>query len=117
MSTAFANQPLPNAGPDVPENMLAPFWDDLVHRTDLGSSVYYYSDGTQLVVQFNNMVTFDPLVHPMPTFQIILRPSGEVIYQYLAVGDRSTGVTVGAQDNARTDGLGISFNAPYPHDH
>ncbi|HET9952324.1 MAG TPA: choice-of-anchor D domain-containing protein [Candidatus Eisenbacteria bacterium] len=115
-SSSYENQPLPNAGPGVPENMLAPFWDDLIHRTDVGSSVYYHFDGTQLIVQYNNMLTFGPILPSLPTFQIILRPNGEVVYQYLKVGDRSTGVTVGMQDGSRGDGLGVSFNASYPRD-
>ena len=48
--TSYTNTPLPNNGTSVPENLIAPFWDDL----DFGAlpHVYYRSQGDSLVIQY-----------------------------------------------------------------
>jgi hypothetical protein len=97
-----------------PENLLAAFWDDLNPGTGTPPRVYRYSDGTRFIVSY---VGVPRLTSGGPyTFQIILYPSGRIVYQYLDMqGTRLNEATVGIQNAARNDGLTVVFDAPYVH--
>jgi subtilisin family serine protease len=109
-ATDFLNQPLP--GILGPENMVAPFWDDLLF--DLGSAAYAYGDEERFIVQWENVLRIGgggPY-----TFQAILYRDGTIVFQYRTMGQPVTSATVGIQDGTRTDGLTIVFNHAYVHD-
>jgi hypothetical protein len=112
--TAFTNQPLPNSGSGVPENLLAAYWDDLNPGTAT-PRVYRYSDGTRFIVSY---VGVPRLTSGGPyTFQIVLYSSGRIVYQYLDMqGTRLNEATVGIQNAARNDGLTVVYNNNYVHD-
>jgi len=109
-STAYSNQGIPNAAD--PNNLLAPFWDDM-NPTD-GGTIYYYADAA------NNrfIVEYDGVPHYSSgnpeTFQVVINANGSIEYQYktVVVG---TGCTVGTENATGTDGLQISFNENYLH--
>ncbi len=108
-SADYANQALPNPG--APGNFIAPFWDDLLAT---GARILAYNDGGRVIVQY------DALPHyggggPY-TFQVLLYPSGKIVYQYLTMGIPSDGCTVGIQNADGTDGLQVAFNTAYVHD-
>ncbi|MGQ9810917.1 MAG: S8 family serine peptidase, partial [bacterium] len=109
-STAYSNQPIPNTG--APENLIAPFWDDLNFGTD--ERCYYYNDGTRLIVQWHEVPHYS--VGGPYTFQAILYPNGNMVFQYLSMGEPTNSATVGIQNDTKTDGLQIAFNANYIHD-
>ncbi len=108
--TSFTNQTLPNTG--APENLLAPFWDDLHFRGSVHA--YYYSDGTRFIVQYNHVDRF--ATGSDLTFQVILYPNGRIVYQYLNMSGVLNSATIGIQNAARTIGLSVVFNAAYVHD-
>jgi hypothetical protein len=122
-SNAWSNQPLPNSGSSVPENLLAALWDDLVHRRGTGSepeasAVYYYNDGTRFIVQWNSMYRIGNYANPVD-LQIILYPNGKVVYQYQRtdLGSTQNSHTIGWQNQAKDDGWTIVHNdASYVHD-
>ena len=106
----FVNQPLP--APFGPDNMVAPFWDDLFFVP--GSAAYAYSDGARLIVQWTNVEHYGgggPY-----TFQAILQRDGTIIYQYQSMGNPLSGATIGIQNVSRDDGLTVVFNHSYVHD-
>ena len=109
-ATSFSNQPLPNSG--APENLIAAFWDDLHFRGALRAR--HASVGGNFVVQFTEVDTY--ATGSTLTFQIELRPSGEIRLRYLNMAGTLSSATVGIQNAAKTDGLTIAFNAPYVHD-
>jgi hypothetical protein len=111
--TTFTNQALPNSGSSTPENLLAAFWDDLNPGTAT-TKAYRYSDGTRFIVSY---VAVPRLTSGGPyTFQVILYPSGRIVYQYLDMqGTRLNEATVGIQNAAKNDGLTVAFNANYVH--
>jgi len=120
-ATSYSNQPLPNNGSGVPENLLAAFWDDLVHRSGTGSepvasAVYYYDDGTRFIIQFDNMYRIAQYNDNL-TFQVILYPSGKIVYQFETM-DAATlnSNTVGIQNGLKDDGLTAVYNDTYVHD-
>ena len=63
---SFRNYPIPGAG--GPSPMVAAFWDDL--KTGSGGYVHYYESDDMVVIQWDDMRTFDS--NSRETFQIIL---------------------------------------------
>ena len=112
---SFINQPLPNSGNGAPENLLAAFWDDLNPETI--QRVYTYRDGTRFIVTYQ-LVPRHSLGGPGGpyTFQVILYPTGRIVYQYLDMqGTRLNEATIGIQNGTRNDGLTVVHNAAYMH--
>ena len=108
--TALTNTALPNTGSSVPENLLAAFWDDLNFGTV--RRAYYHNDGTRLIVQYQAVPRFSS--GGPYTFQVILYPTGEIVYQYQSMlGTRLNEATIGIQNQAKNDGLQVVFNANY----
>jgi len=108
---AYTNQPLPNSG--APENLLAAYWDDLNPGTS-APRVYTYRDGTRFIISY---VAVPRLTSGGPyTFQVILYPSGRIVYQYLDMqGTRLNESTVGIQNASKNDGLTVVYDNTYVH--
>ncbi|HKW51772.1 MAG TPA: S8 family serine peptidase [Candidatus Eisenbacteria bacterium] len=106
----FTNQPFP--APFSPDNMVAPFWEDLFFVP--GSVAYTYGDETRFIVQWTEVELYGgggPY-----TFQAILQRDGTIIYQYYSMGNPSSGATIGIQNGPPDDGLTVAFNHAYVHD-
>ena len=110
-SSSFAYQPLPNEGPDVPENLIAPAWGD--YYLAPGSAIYYKAEPSRLVVQFHDIVPVGDF-SPYPIdFEVILYPGGRIVYQYRTVALPVPGMMIGQQNEARDDGITIAFNSSH----
>ena len=110
LSHQFTNQPLPGTG--APHNLLAVLWDDL--EVTPSSRVTYLADESRCIVQYTDVSLRG---HESSfTFQVILYPSGRIVYQYLRLIGPVDRCTVGIQNDWRDDGLTIAFDAPYLHD-
>ncbi len=112
-STAYSNQPLPNSG--APENLLAVFWDDMVFDESYGADAYYYYDGTKATFQFDHVRRLGEFTSPYFSYQVILYPNGNVLYQYKDLAGTVNSSTVGIQNGAQNDGLTVVYNAEYLH--
>jgi len=111
-TTDLSNDPLPNTG--APENLLAVFWDDLLPGTS-PARVFRYNDGTRFIVSYVGVPRFSS--GGPYTFQVILYPSGRIVYQYLDMqGTRLDEATIGIQNATKDDGLTVVHNAGYVHD-
>ena len=115
--STYSNLSLPSTSSSAPAAALAPFWDDLRPPSGQNLTSYYY-DGNQLVITYDEMPLYREATSAL-TFQVILRPSGEIIYQYkelsggaLYGGDAAaiTSATVGWQNQDRDEGTSIVFN-------
>ncbi|RKZ12475.1 hypothetical protein DRQ50_11895, partial [bacterium] len=106
-ATDYGNQMLPNTG--APGNLIAPFWDDLVVSP---GTVYYYDDGTRLIVQWEGVVHYGS--GGPYSFQAILNADGSIVFQYGPLGPPVDECTVGLQNGNGTDGLQVAFNTAYP---
>ena len=109
-ATDVSNGPLPAA--TAADNMVALFWDDLDPST--AGTVYYYNDGTRLIVEYDGVNHFDNGGNY--TMQLHLYPNGTIEYHYLTIIDPSNSGTVGMQNGDGTDGLTTAFNSAYVHD-
>ncbi|MEK7315557.1 MAG: S8 family serine peptidase, partial [Candidatus Eisenbacteria bacterium] len=108
--TSYANTILPNAGSLVPENLLAIFWDDLTFAGVRRVTVH--GNATRLVIQFQDVTRFGESAGN--SFEVVLRPDGTIVYQYLAVNAAAApSATVGIQNATRDDGLLAAYNTHY----
>lgn len=107
----YTNDPIPDAGD--PNNLIAPYWDDLNPAS--GGTVYYYADAanSRFIVEWDAVVhygTSDP-----QTFQVILNADGTILFQYATTNGQNE-ATVGIENASGSDGLEVVFNAAYIHD-
>ncbi len=113
--TDYSNDPLPNGG--TPENLLAVFWDDMVYDESDGASAYYHYDGTRAIFQFNNIRRIGNFTPPFYSYEVILYPNGNIVYQYLTLGGTLDSHTIGIQNDDGTDGLTVVYDdGSYTHD-
>ena len=109
--TTYTNDTIPD--PTGPDNLLALFWDDL---TGSDGYIYYYNDGSRFIIQYDEVHRLG-CAECLYTMEIILYPSGKIIYQYQTMGgDRLDEATIGIENEDGTDGLEVVFNANYMHD-
>jgi hypothetical protein len=110
-STSYTNQGIPNSA--QPNDMLAPFWDDL--NTNYGGTIYYYADtaNQRFIVEWDAVSHYSPS-GTLETFEVILYADGRILYEYktLSLG---TSCSVGIEDAAGTTGLQVVYNAAYLH--
>ncbi len=109
-NTTYSNQTMPNTS--APNNIIAPFWDDL--NPNSGGTIYYYQDlaNARFVIEWDGVPHF-PSGNP-ETFQVILNADGSIVYQYETVS-LGTSSTVGIENLDGTDGLQIVYNGAYLH--
>jgi hypothetical protein len=78
--------------------------------------VYYYNDGTRLIIQYEHMYRIANYTDDI-NFQIILYPSGKIVYQYeTLVVSTGNSHTIGIQNEPRDDGLTVVYNDYYVHE-
>ncbi len=111
----FTNGSIPSAA--EPNNAIYPFWDDLLFSATNGSTAWYYYDAanSRFIVQYDS-VPFFGATPGRNTFQVILKPNGEVLVQYLAMTGTVSSATVGIENANGTVALQVVFNAAYIHD-
>ncbi|MEM1054490.1 MAG: M36 family metallopeptidase [Bacteroidota bacterium] len=111
-STAYTNEPIPTAS--APNNLVAPFWDDL--NPTRGGQVYVQDMGDgRFVVQWDGVPHYDTSSETM-TFQVILYEGGAMLFQYQEFTDDANDTlshTIGIENANGTDGLQVVHNSAY----
>ena len=109
--TNYTNEAIPTSF--EPNNAIYAFWDDLYPPS--GGTIHYYSDvaNNQFIVQWTNIQHY-PGGTPAETFQIILTPNNEVLYQYMTV-NTVTSSTIGIENADGSIALQVVYNASYLH--
>jgi len=107
-ANVWSNTTLPSSATGSPENLLAPFWDDL--NFALGGSAWYHNDGTRLIVEWKDVPRLSES-GATNSFQVLLYPDGRIVYQYLTMNATTRNShTIGMQNATRDDGLLVVFN-------
>ncbi|OQX91575.1 MAG: hypothetical protein B6D58_07405 [candidate division Zixibacteria bacterium 4484_95] len=119
--STITNTNIPNTS--EPNNLLSIWWDDLDPSS--GGNIYYFydRDNNVFIISFINVPNYyygggtGSL-----TFQVILYPSGKILFQYEVMDPGSDyygleGATVGIENAGGTDGLQVVYNAAYMHDY
>ncbi len=130
---SFRNYPIPGAG--GPSPMVAAFWDDL--KTGSGGYVHYYATDDMVVIQWDDMRTYDNNGNYRETFEIILynqeiysptsTGDSEIKIQYQDFNNTSDGYypnggtpihgcysTIGIENHLGDTGLQYTFNNTFP---
>jgi hypothetical protein len=110
IATNFSNDPIPST--IHPDDIVAPFWDDLNPAT--AGEIYYLSDPAQFVVSWVGVPRFGEGGAFGNTFQAILYPDGSIWFQYQSMGATIlTSASVGIENDDGTDGLEVAYNETY----
>jgi hypothetical protein len=104
-SSALSNQPLPQD--TAPNNIIAPFWDDLTVET---GAVYYKQFSSYFVIEWYQAVKFG--TSDQLTFEVVLYENGDILFQYLDLNGDLESATVGIEDGDGINGLTYLHNAP-----
>ncbi len=109
--TDYSNDPIPD--PDDPNDLIAPFWDDLNPSAD--GQVYYYNDEAngRFIVEWHNVPHY--YNEGSYSFEAILYPDGEILFQYQNMNGDLTSATIGIENSNASDGLQVVYNASYVH--
>lgn len=119
--TAYTNSPIPD--PAEPNNMIAPFWDDL--NPGAGGNVYVLLTGTApnriFTIEWAGVPHYSNVGNA--TFEINLyEGTNHIVFQYMDVVfgdagyDRGASATVGLENADGTAGVQFSYNAPSLND-
>jgi subtilisin family serine protease len=106
-SSYITNGTIPATG--LPNNIIAPFWDDLDGRTQ--GTVHYLLDNDKFYIQFTNWQKYNAT--GSLTFQVVLFENGRIMIYYNNMNATLTFATVGIENSTGTDGLQIAYNAAY----
>jgi len=96
----------------TPNDIIAPFWDDLKPIGGNWGTVYYYSDmaNNRFIVEYYQASHWHSNTPRDPeTFQVILYENGNIMFQYL-IATNEGDLTVGIEDQSGSDGLEIAHN-------
>ncbi len=113
--TEFYSYNTPFPADFAPNDIIAPFWDDLfVNKSSLDSSkwsIYYRLETDQIRIQWEEVVVAgEDDVNNVNSFQVILKNNGNIIFVYenlLGVLNQST---VGIEDVDGIDGVEVYYN-------
>jgi len=104
----YINDPIP--GSNSPNNIIAPFWDDLHQQS--GINYYYYDqDNHRFIIQYNNWGFFSG--GGSLTFQVQLYENGGIYFYYNSMSGTLNSATIGIEDGNGTDGLQVAYNTGY----
>ncbi len=106
-SAYYSNYGIPDS--DAPNNIIAPFWDDLDGRTQ--GTVHYLREADKFTIQFTNWQRYSGT--GSLTFQIVLKSNDRIMFYYNNLNATLTSATVGIENGAGSDGLQIAYDATY----
>lgn len=106
-NSTFSNAQIPVV--NVPNNMIAIFWDDLDGRTQ--GTVHRLLDGNKFIIQFTNWQKYNAT--GSLTFQVVIHQNGKIVIYYNNMNATLNSATVGIENAAGDDGLQVAYNAAY----
>lgn len=107
----YNNTVIPNT--NEPNNLVAPYWDDLTPVQ--GGRTFFYTNRRDSAI-----VTWDSTAHygfnGRYTFETILTADGNVVYQYKSMVGNINQSTIGIENASGTVGLQVAYNQNYVTD-
>jgi hypothetical protein len=100
--------------PMAPNPAIMPFWDDLDPLSS--GNVYYYSTSDSLIVWFDDVIHTTGNYNGTYDFQMLLYPTGDIVFQYREMTGDINSATIGIQDVNGSDALQITYNGSYVED-
>ena len=113
---AYENISIPNV--DAPKPAIFAFWDDLnpinlESSPDMSGRVKYYSDGSKLVISYNDIAQWGE--SSRLNFQIIIYKNGRIDINYAGMTGDRTSATIGIQNDDGTIAQEVIYNNSYLH--
>ena len=113
---AYENISIPSV--DAPKPAILAFWDDLnpinlESSPDMSGRVKYYSDGSKLVVSYNDIAQWGE--SSRLNFQIIIYKNGHIDINYAGMTGDRTSSTIGIQNDDGTIAQEVIYNNSYLH--
>ena len=113
---AYENISIPNV--DAPKPAILAFWDDLnpinlESSPDMSGRVKYYSDGSKLVISYNDIAQWGE--SSRLNFQIIIYKNGHIDINYAGMTGDRTSATIGIQNDDGTIAQEVIYNNSYLH--
>jgi len=101
-----------------PNNLIAPFWDDLVIGDNVNQGrVFCYLSGTEptriFIIEFKDVTRLGDNNFPF-TFEVILHESGNIEIRYASMTGDLDKATIGIEDIDGIDGLELLYNSIGP---
>jgi hypothetical protein len=99
---------------EIPQNIIAPFWDDLYIGPPINGGEVYYATGVEagrkyFAVEWHDVGQY---TDAELTFETILYEDGDIIFQYQELDGTLDSATVGIEDKQGVDGLMYLYNYP-----
>jgi hypothetical protein len=99
----------------IPQNFVAPFWDDLIIGGEFNIGKVAYgagvdARGSYFVVEWSQVTKTN--LQGSLTFEAILYASGDILFQYQTLNGDLESASVGIEDADGVDGLAYLVNAP-----
>ena len=108
-NTSWTNRPLPYS--PTPNNLAAPFWDDL--QVCANQAIYYKQGGVApnryFVAEWANVSRLSAPTRPL-TFELVLYENGQILFQYQSLTGTLDSNSVGIENSRGDTGLQYSFN-------
>ena len=119
-SSDYSNDPIPTSA--EPNNLVAPYWDDLTPGGPYGHGmVYYYSDlvNERFIIEWDSISHYGAsITGEYFTFEAILHSNGDIDYMYKAIepGNMSAfpSASVGIENSNGTEGVQCTYNGSGP---
>jgi subtilisin family serine protease len=109
-ATDWTNDPIPYT--EEPDNLVAPFWDDLDPSS--GGMIYFYTNNVDTaIVEWENVPHYQYSGEGLYTFEAILLASGDIVYQYASVEGEVASNTIGIENSDASIGLQVVYDSPY----
>lgn len=105
---SITNVALPNTA--NPNGLMAAFWDDLDGTN--GGQVFYKNYPDKTIIQYKNWQKYSASTSSL-NFQIVLFPSGKILYYYDNMNATLNSASVGIENQTGTVGLGAAYNANF----
>lgn len=106
-ANTFTNASIPNSA--VPNNFIAPFWDDLDGKTT--GQVFYKQVGNKFIIQYKNWLRYSG--EGTYNFQVVLHQGGRAIIYYNSMTGTLNSATIGIENQAGSIGLQTAYNSNY----
>ncbi len=109
VGTDYSNDPIPSSS--YPNDVIAPFWDDL-HPRGTGHVYAYYDDERQrMIVQYSAMQRYSGT--GMYTFQAQLYEDDRIYFLYHSMTGMLSSASIGIENQNGSDGLQVVYNSEY----
>ncbi len=109
-NTSYLNQAIPTAA--LPNNLVAPFWDDL-NPTEGGTIYFYTNNVDSAIVSYVDVPHYSYSGDGLYTFQAIFLANGNIVFQYGSMVGELASNTIGIENVDGLIGLQVAYNAPY----